>query len=99
MPFQGCKGSGEMEKPISLREFADLLDHAILMEPDYAELAKQKPISQHQDSREAAGIGPVEGKRFATLALENHPSQVQRTPTSCKILIMYHLFSALVAQE
>ena len=44
-----CKGAGE-------REFADLLDRAISMEPDYAELAKVKPISQYQDSREAAGI-------------------------------------------
>ena len=56
LPCQGCKGSGEMEKPISLRDFADLLDRAISMEPDWAELAKEKPISQFQDSREAAGI-------------------------------------------
>ena len=51
-----CKGAGEREKAISLREFADLLDRAISMEPDYAELAKVKPVSQYQDSREAAGI-------------------------------------------
>ena len=51
-----CKGAGEREKAVSLREFADLLDRAILMEPDYAELAKVKPVSQYQDSREAAGI-------------------------------------------
>ena len=49
---QACKGTGEREKPISLREFADLLDHATAMEPDWAELAKEKPISQFQDSRE-----------------------------------------------
>lgn len=53
---QACKGTGEREKAISLREFADLLDRAISMEPDYAELAKVKPVTQFQDSREAAGI-------------------------------------------
>ena len=53
---QACKGAGEREKAISLREFADLLDRAISMEPDYAELAKVKPVTQFQDSREAAGI-------------------------------------------
>ena len=53
---QACKGAGEREKAISLREIADLLDRAIAMEPDYAELAKVKPVSQYQDSREAAGI-------------------------------------------
>ena len=51
-----CKGAGEREKPISLREFADLLDHATAMEPDWAELGRQKPVSQFQDSRDAAGI-------------------------------------------
>jgi len=55
-PCTVCKGRGEMEKPISLKEFADLLDRAIEMDPVYAELAKAKPISQFQDSREAAGI-------------------------------------------
>jgi len=29
-----CKGAGEREKAISLREFANLLDRAISMEPD-----------------------------------------------------------------
>jgi hypothetical protein len=55
-PCQVCKGSGEMEKQVTLREFADLLDHATAMEPDWAELAKAQPISNIQDSREAAGI-------------------------------------------
>jgi hypothetical protein len=55
-PCHVCKGSGEMEKQITLREFQDLLDKANAMEPDYSELAKEKPISQYQDSRESAGI-------------------------------------------
>ena len=56
LPCQGCKGSGEMEKPISLRDFADLLDRATAMEPDWATLGREKPISQTQDSRESAVI-------------------------------------------
>ena len=55
-PCNVCNGSGEMEKPISLQAFADLLDRATAMEPDYQELAREKPISQFQDSRESAGI-------------------------------------------
>ena len=51
-----CKGAGEREKAISLREFANLLDRAISMKPDYAQLAKVKTVSQYQDSRELAGI-------------------------------------------
>ena len=53
---QACKGSGELEKAISLQELADLLDRAVSMEPDYAALSRRKPVSQFQDSREAAGI-------------------------------------------
>ena len=56
LPCQACKGRGEMEKKISLSEFQDLLDKANAMEPDYAELGKAKPVSQYQDSRDAAGI-------------------------------------------
>jgi hypothetical protein len=51
-----CLGSGEQDKWVSLREFADLLDRATSMEPDYQELARVKPTSQYQDSRDAAGI-------------------------------------------
>jgi hypothetical protein len=51
-----CLGSGEQEKWVSLREFADLLERATSMEPDYQELARVKPTSQYQDSRDAAGI-------------------------------------------
>ena len=51
-----CKGTGEMEKLVTLRELQRLLDSAIEMEVDNAELAKQKPITQMQDSRDSAGI-------------------------------------------
>jgi hypothetical protein len=37
-----------MEKPISLQEFADLLDHA--MEPDWEEFARYKPIGQNTEN-------------------------------------------------
>ena len=51
-----CLGSGEQDKWVNLREFADLLERAISMEPDYQDLARKRPTSQYQDSREAAGI-------------------------------------------
>lgn len=51
-----CLGSGEQEKWVNLREFASLLDRAISMEPDYQELARERPTSQYQDSRDSAGI-------------------------------------------
>ncbi len=51
-----CLGSGEQDKWVSLREFADLLERATSMEPDYQELARVQPTSQYQDSRDAAGI-------------------------------------------
>ena len=55
-PCEMCHGSGNRAKWIGLRELSDLLERAIAMEPDYLELARQKPISQYQDSRDAAGI-------------------------------------------
>ena len=51
-----CQGSGLLEKWVSLQEFAGLLERAVSLEPDYQELASHKPISQYQDSCEAAGI-------------------------------------------
>lgn len=39
-----------MEKPISLREFADLLDHGTEMEPDWAEFARYKPSGQNTEN-------------------------------------------------
>lgn len=51
-----CLGIGEQDKWVSLREFSDILERAISMEPDYRELARVKPTSQYQDSRDAAGI-------------------------------------------
>jgi len=56
LPCSYCQGSGELAKWVSLKELADLLDRATSMEPDIAELARQQPINQRQDSREAAGI-------------------------------------------
>jgi hypothetical protein len=51
-----CLGSGEQDKWVSLREFADLLERATSFEPDYAALAQEQPTSQYQNSRDAAGI-------------------------------------------
>ena len=51
-----CYGSGIRAKWIGLRELSDLLERAITMEPDYLELAREKPVSQYQDSSDAAGI-------------------------------------------
>jgi hypothetical protein len=55
LPCHVCKGSGETEKQVTLREFADLLERAIAFEPNYAELAKQNPVTNYRDSRDAAG--------------------------------------------
>jgi len=54
--FPALPSSGQQTKWISLGEFADLLDCATALKPDWAELARKEPISQFQDSREAAGI-------------------------------------------
>ena len=51
-----CHASGNQAKWVSLRELADLLERATSMQPDYLELAREKPTSQYQDSRDAAGI-------------------------------------------
>ena len=55
-PCEECHGSGNQASWISLREFSNLIERAIAMEPDYLELAREKPVSQYQDSRDAAGI-------------------------------------------
>jgi hypothetical protein len=44
-PCPVCQGSGEQTKWVSLREFADLLERAIAMEPDYQELAHHIPAT------------------------------------------------------
>ena len=51
-----CQGSGSRAKLTGLRELYDLGERAISMEPDYLELAREKSVSQYQDSRDAAGI-------------------------------------------
>lgn len=55
-PCTTCQGSGMQEKWVTLHEFANMLDRAVSMEPDYQELAHRVPVTQYQDSREAAGI-------------------------------------------
>ena len=59
LPCPVCKGSGENEKWVKLSELLDMLEKEAArdpMQPDYQALARQQPISQYQDSREAAGI-------------------------------------------
>ena len=51
-----CQGSGTQAQWIPLRQFVDLLEAADHLEPDYLELAHHQPISQYQDSCEAAGV-------------------------------------------
>lgn len=55
-PCPQCQGSGKQTRWITLGEFQDLLDCATSLRPDWAELARKEPISQYQDSRDAAGI-------------------------------------------
>lgn len=55
-PCEMCQGSGNRAKWVSVKDLADLLERAVSMEPDYLELAREKPVSQYQDSRDAAGI-------------------------------------------
>lgn len=55
-PCAGCNGTGKASQWISLSELADLMERATSMEPDWQMLARQKPTSQYQGSRDAAGI-------------------------------------------
>ena len=55
-PCPQCEGVGRQAKRVSLHEFACILDKAIAMEPDYQELAQEKPVGQYSDSRDAAGV-------------------------------------------
>lgn len=55
-PCYMCHGTGERERRIPIGEFLVLLDKAQRMEPDYAELGKEKPVIQYQDSRDSAGV-------------------------------------------
>ena len=59
LPCGYCQGSGEQARWVGLQEFLNLLEREASkdpMQPDWLELARQKPISQYQDSREAASI-------------------------------------------
>ena len=55
-PCSECDGVGRQTKWIGLSELADLMERAVSFETDWQELAQQKPVSQYQDSRDAAGI-------------------------------------------
>lgn len=59
LPCHMCEGTGEHGKWVSLTDFLAMLTEAAShdpMEPDWQELARKQPISQYQDSRDAAGI-------------------------------------------
>ena len=59
LPCPCCNGSGNQAKWVSLQDFLAMLIEATArdpMEPDWLELARKQPISQYQDSRDAAGI-------------------------------------------
>lgn len=56
LPCTSCDGTGEMVEWIDLKEFHEMLDRAVAMEPDWQELASQEPMTQYKDSCEAAGI-------------------------------------------
>lgn len=55
-PCPQCNGSGKQTKWITLGEFADLLDCATSLRPNWAALARKEPISNFVDDRESAGI-------------------------------------------
>jgi hypothetical protein len=55
-PCTVCKGSGKQTRWVDLREFAELLDRALSLEPDWQELAQQPFATQYADSCDAAGI-------------------------------------------
>ena len=55
-PCEMCHGSGNRATWVSLKDLADLLERAVSMKPDYLELAREKPVSQYQDSLDAVGI-------------------------------------------
>ena len=51
-PCPQCQGSGKHSRWVCLKDFADLLERAISIEPDYQEVARHEPTSQykyHQD--------------------------------------------------
>jgi len=58
-PCPVCQGSGSHDRWVTLQKFLDLLDEEARkdpMQPDLAELARRKPVTEYVDSREAAGI-------------------------------------------
>ena len=55
-PCPCCDGSGKRTKWVDMKTFAELLEKATAFEPDTRELSQHKPITQYQDSCDAAGI-------------------------------------------
>ena len=58
-PCPSCNGSGNQAMWVSLQDFLAMLTEVAAcdpMEPDWLEFARKQPISQYQDSRDAAGI-------------------------------------------
>ncbi len=58
-PCAFCQGFGTQKVWIELEDLIDMLvvvANRDPMEPDWRELARQQPISQTQESREAAGL-------------------------------------------
>ena len=55
-PCEMCNGSGNRVNWINQQDFSELLDRVTSIEPDYADLSKERPINHYQDSRDAVGI-------------------------------------------
>jgi hypothetical protein len=55
-PCSYCEGSGLRTKYINLVDFIRLMETIDICQPDYRAMAEEEPVSQYQDSREAAGI-------------------------------------------
>ena len=47
-PCSQCQGSSKQDKWISLIEFADLVERATSLEPDYEELANHEPAAANR---------------------------------------------------
>lgn len=59
LPCPVCRGEGETNRWVSLRDFYELLSDAAVRDPmevDWAGLAKAEPATQYRDSIESAGI-------------------------------------------
>ena len=55
-PCYMCKGSGEMEKLVTLQELQRMLDNDVEIEVGHVEPTKAKSVKQYQDSPDTTGI-------------------------------------------